>query len=361
MRFEDYIKEKMVLIIGIILALVSVEILLLAYDISILIRVYCAVIIIFVLVLAILIEYKKKRDYYNGLIKNIEELKEKYLISEIIKTPSFIEGKILKDILQDTGKSMLENVNYYKNIQEDYKEYIELWIHEVKIPIATSKMIIENNKQLTRNDSKDLQKEENEADSIIYKSDILRSIDEELDKVENYTEQALFYARSNAVEKDYIISKTNLKEIVNGAILKNKTTLINEKVSIELSNLKDEEVYTDSKWAIFIINQIIQNAIKYSKKEDKKIEISSHEKNDKVILYIKDNGIGIKKGETTRVFERGFTGENGRIIGQKSTGIGLYLCKKLCDKLGLGIELNSEKDKGTEVRVIFPKNSYTSF
>ena len=338
MRFRDYIKEKMVLIIGTILALVSVEILLLAYNISILIRVYCAFIIIFILVLAILIEYKKKKDYYNELIKNMEELKEKYLISEIIKTPNFIEGKILKDILQDTGKSMLENVNYYKNIQEDYKEYIELWIHEVKIPIAASKMIIENNK-----------------------NEVTKSIDEELDKVENYTEQALFYARSNAVEKDYIINKTNLKEIVNGAILKNKTTLLNEKVSIELSNLKDEEVYTDSKWAVFIINQIIQNAIKYSKKENKKIEISSQEKNDRVILYIKDNGIGIKKGEITRVFERGFTGENGRIIGQKSTGIGLYLCKKLCDRLGLGIELNSEKDKGTEVRIIFPKSSYTNF
>lgn len=338
MRFRDYIKEKMVLIIGTILALVSVEILLLAYDISILIRVYCAFIIAFVMILAILIEYKKKKDYYNELIKNMEDLKEKYLISEIIKTPNFIEGKILKDILQDTGKSMLENVNYYKNIQEDYKEYIELWIHEVKIPIAASKMIIENNK-----------------------NEVTKSIDEELDKVENYTEQALFYARSNAVEKDYIINKTNLKEIVNGAILKNKTTLLNEKVSIELSNLKDEEVYTDSKWAVFIINQIIQNAIKYSKKENKKIEISSQEKNDKVILYIKDNGIGIKKGEITRVFERGFTGENGRIIGQKSTGIGLYLCKKLCDRLGLGIELNSKKDIGTEVRIIFPKNSYTNF
>lgn len=338
MRFRDYIKEKMVLIIGTILALVSVEILLLAYNISILIRVYCAFIIVFVMALAILIEYKKKKDYYNELIKNMEELKEKYLISEIIKTPNFIEGKILKDILQDTGKSMLENVNYYKNIQEDYKEYIELWIHEVKIPIAASKMIIENNK-----------------------NEVTKSIDEELDKVENYTEQALFYARSNAVEKDYIINKTNLKEIVNGAILKNKTTLLNEKVSIELSNLKDEEVYTDSRWAVFIINQIIQNAIKYSKKENKKIEISSQEKNDKVILYIKDNGIGIKKGEITRVFERGFTGENGRIIGQKSTGIGLYLCKKLCDRLGLGIELNSEKDKGTEVRIIFPKSSYTNF
>ena len=338
MRFKDFIKEKLILMIGIILALISVEILLLAYNISILIRVYCAFIIVFVMVLAIFIEYKKKKDYYNGLLKNMEELKEKYLISEILKTPNFIEGKILKDILQDTGKSMLENVNYYKNIQEDYKEYIELWIHEVKIPIAASKMMIENNK-----------------------NEVTKSIDEELDKVENYTEQALFYARSNAVEKDYIINKTNLKEIVNGAILKNKTTLLNEKVSMELSSLKEEEVYTDSKWAIFIINQIIQNAIKYSKKEDKKIEISSQEKEDKVILYIKDNGIGIKKGEITRVFERGFTGENGRMIGQKSTGIGLYLCKKLCDKLGLGIELNSEKDIGTEVRIIFPKNSYTNF
>ena len=334
MRFRDYIKEKMVLIIGTILALVSVEILLLAYNISILIRVYCAFIIIFILVLAILIEYKKKKDYYNELIKNMEDLREKYLISEIIKTPNFIEGKILKEVLQDTGKSMLENVNYYKHIQEEYKEYIELWIHEVKIPIAASKMIIEN-----------------------HKNDITKSIDEELDKVENYTEQALYYARSNAVEKDYIITKTNLKEIVNSAILKNKSTLLNERVSLELENLK-QEVYTDSKWATFIINQIIQNAIKYARENEKKIEIYSKEKNDKVILYIKDNGIGIKKGEITRVFERGFTGENGRKIGQKSTGIGLYLCKKLCDKLSLGIELNSEKDVGTEVRIIFPKNSY---
>ncbi len=338
MKFKDFVKEKMILIVGILLAISSIEILLLAYKVGILVRLYCALIVIFVVVLAILVEYKRKKDYYEELIKNMEDLREKYLISEIIKTPNFIEGKILKEILQDTGKSMLENVNYYKNIQEDYKEYIELWIHEVKIPIAASKLMIQNNK-----------------------NQITKSIDEELDKVENYTEQALFYARSNAVEKDYIINKTNLKEIVNGAILKNKTTLLNEKVSIELTNLKSEEVYTDSKWAVFIINQIIQNAIKYSKKEDKKIEISSKEKNEKVILYIKDNGIGIKKGEITRVFEKGFTGENGRAIGQKSTGIGLYLCKKLCDKLGLGIELNSEKGEGTEVRIIFPKNSYTNF
>ena len=336
MKFKDFIKDKIVLIVTVILALISIEILLLAYNVGMIVRIYVTAIIVIVVAISLLLEYKRKQHFYDSLKANMDELNEKYLISEIIKTPNFIEGKILKEVMQDTGKSMLENVNYYKNIQEEYKEYIELWIHEVKIPIAASKMIIEN-----------------------HKNEITKSIDEELDKVENYTEQALYYARSNAVEKDYIITKTNLKEIVNGAILKNKSSLLNERVTLELQDL-EQEVYTDSKWATFIINQIIQNAIKYSKEEDKKIEIFAKAKNDKVILYIKDNGIGIKQGEITRVFERGFTGENGRRIGQKSTGIGLYLCKKLCDKLGLGIELNSKKDEGTEVRIIFPKNSYTN-
>ena len=334
MKFKDFIKDKILLIVSVILALISIEILLLAYNIGIIVKIYIATIIIVVVSISILIEYKRKQHFYIQLKANMDELNEKYLISEIIKTPSFIEGKILKETIQDTGKSMLENVNYYKNIQEEYKEYIELWIHEVKIPIAASKMIIEN-----------------------HKNEITKSIDEELDKVENYTEQALYYARSNAVEKDYIITKTNLKEIVNSAILKNKSTLLNERVTLELKDL-EYEVYTDSKWATFIINQVIQNAIKYSKEEDRKIKIYAKEKSGKVILYIKDNGIGIKQGEITRVFERGFTGENGRKIGQKSTGIGLYLCKKLCDKLRLGIELNSKKDEGTEVRIVFPKNSY---
>lgn len=335
MKFKDFIKDKILLIVMTMISLASVEILLIAYDIELISQIYIIGIISFTVLVSILFEFKKKKYFYDQLENNMDDLREKYLISAIIKNPNFVEGKILVNTIQDMGSSMIENVNYYKNIQEDYKEYIELWIHEVKIPIAASKLIIENNK-----------------------SDITKSIDEELDKVENYTEQALFYARSSAVEKDYVITKTNLKEIVNSAILKNKTALLNERVSLDLQNLKNEEVFTDSKWATFIVNQIIQNAIKYSKENEKKIEIYSKEKNDKVILYIKDNGIGIKKGEITRVFEKGFTGDNGRIIGKKSTGIGLYLCKKLCDKLGLGIELNSEKDIGTEVRIIFPKNSY---
>ena len=338
MRFKDYIKDKLLLIVLLLLAILSIETLLLAYQILPIIRIYIAVILILVVCIAMGVEYYKKESFYNKLKEDLDALNEKYLISEIINTPNFTEGKILKEVILETGKSMLENVNIYKNIQEDYKEYIELWIHEIKIPIATSKLIIENNK-----------------------SNVTRSIDEELNKIDNYTEQALYYARSNDANKDYIITKTSLKEIVNMAILKNKTNLLNNKVTVDLNDNVNKEVYTDSKWAVFILNQIIQNSIKYAKEEDKRIEIFSEEKKEKVILYIKDNGIGIKKGEITRVFDKGFTGENGRIIGKKSTGIGLYLCKKLCDKLGLGIELNSEQNVGTEVRIVFPKNSYTNF
>lgn len=191
------------------------------------------------------------------------------------------------------------------------------------------------------------------------KTEVTKSIDEELDKVENYVEQALFYARSNTVQKDYYIKSTKLKDMVNDAIKKNKNILIGEKISINLHDL-DLTVNTDNKWLIFILNQIIQNSSKYMKKEENsQIEIYSKQGKENIILYIKDNGIGIKEEEVPKVFEKGFTGTNGRLQGKKSTGIGLYLCKKLCDKLGISIELNSKENKGTEVKLIFPKSSFT--
>ena len=244
----------------------------------------------------------------------------------------------MKDVLEQIDKSMIENVNKYKYMQEDYKEYIELWIHEIKMPIAASKMIIENNK--------------NEATT---------SIDEELDKVENYIEQALYYARSNTVEKDYYIKKVHLIDIVNESIKKNKNILIQERISINLHDL-DLSVNTDNKWIIFIMNQIIQNSVKYKEKNTNlEIEIFATQRKENVILYIKDNGIGIKNEEIAKVFEKGFTGTNGRLLNKKSTGIGLFLCRKLCNKLGIAIELDSTPNEGTEVRLLFPQNSYMKF
>ena len=334
MDFKLFFKEKVITILLLLFGIITIEIFLMAYNVGMFIKIYIPLIIMVLYVVSIVIEYFKKKKFYDNLSNMLEELEEKYLITEIINTPNFLEGKILKNALETIDKSMLENVNKYKYMTEDYKEYIELWIHEIKIPIATSKMVIENNKNA-----------------------ITKSIDEELDKVENYIEQALFYARSNTVEKDYYIRKVVLKEIVNESIKKNKSSLIQEKISIDIHDL-DIEVNTDNKWIVFILNQIIQNSIKYRKKENSVIEIYANQGKENVILYIKDNGIGIKQGEITRVFEKGFTGTNGRLSNKKSTGIGLYLCKKLCNKLGIGLELNSVQNESTEVKLVFPKGSY---
>ena len=330
MDFKLFFKEKAITILLLLFGIITIEIFLMTYNVGMFIKIYIPLIIMGLYMISIIIEYFKRKKFYDNLLKMLEELDEKYLITEIIKNPNFLEGKIFKNTLEQIDKSMLENVNKYKYMTEDYKEYIELWIHEIKIPISASKMVIENNKNA-----------------------ITKSIDEELDKVENYIEQALFYARSNTVEKDYYIRKVVLKEIVNESIKKNKSSLIQEKISIDIHDL-DIEVNTDNKWIVFILNQIIQNSIKYRKKENSVIEIYANQGKENVILYIKDNGIGIKQGEITRVFEKGFTGTNGRLSNKKSTGIGLYLCKKLCNKLGIGIELNSVQNEGTKVKLVFP-------
>ncbi len=193
------------------------------------------------------------------------------------------------------------------------------------------------------------------------KNEITKSIYEELEKIENYIEQALFYARSNTVEKDYYIKEAVLKDIVNESIKKNKNMLIQEKIILSLHDL-ELQVSTDSKWIVFILNQLIQNSVKYRKQDTNlEIEIYAKQGGENVILYIKDNGSGIKQGEIARVFEKGFTGTNGRLSNKKSTGIGLYLCKKLCDKLGISIELNSVQYEGTEIQLVFPQSSYMKF
>lgn len=178
MDFKLFLREKASTILLLLFGLITIEIFLMAYNVGMFIKIYIPLIIIGLYMISIIIEYFKRKKFYDNLLKILEELDEKYLITEIIKTPNFLEGQIFKNSLEQIDKSMLENVNKYKYMTEDYKEYIELWIHEIKIPIATSKMVIENNKNA-----------------------ITKSIDEELDKVENYIEQALFYARSNTVER----------------------------------------------------------------------------------------------------------------------------------------------------------------
>lgn len=333
MKFSSFIKEKIPSIIILLFFLFSAEIFLLLIDDRLFIHLYIGIGLIVCYTIGIAIEYWQKNKYYEEIKGSLEQLEDKYLLPEMMKDPSFIEGKLLKSTLQEVGKSMTEHVNSFKRNQEEYKEYIELWIHEIKTPIAVSKMIIEN-----------------------HQNEITNDIEEEIDQIDIFIEQALFYARSNHTEKDYLIKETKLKDIVGNVIVKNKKQLIEQKIKIEL-NLTEEIVYTDSKWIEFIINQIMMNSIKYKKEEEATITIKSNTNKENTELIIQDNGIGIKAAEIDRVFEKGFTGTNGRNI-QKSTGIGLYLCQKLANRLGHQITIQSQEGKGTTITLIFPQSSF---
>ena len=189
---------------------------------------------------------------------------------------------------------------------------------------------------------------------------------DESDKIDRYITQALYYCRSNDVSKDYVVSEFNLKEIVNECIRKNRRDFINKKIKVVINDIRydkenlhnrnindiDINVVSDCKWIRFIINQIIINSIKYIDSEEGILKIYGNNINNKKSLVIEDNGIGIPKCDINRVFDKGFTGENGRKYG-RSTGIGLYLCKKLCGKLQLNIYLESQVSCGTKVIIEF--------
>ena len=182
MSIKEFLKDK---ILGIILTaflIISIVVFLAITQIDLFIKIYIPVAVLIVDVFVLVEKKKKKKKFYTAIKESLLELDEKYLIAETIDNPSFLDGKILKNILVETDKSMIEHVNKYKYLQEEYKEYIELWIHEIKTPIAAGKLIAQNNK-----------------------NEVTKSIDEELDKIEYYVEQALYYARSNTVEKDYMI------------------------------------------------------------------------------------------------------------------------------------------------------------
>ncbi len=184
-----------------------------------------------------------------------------------------------------------------------------------------------------------------------------------IDKTDNleehmwYTQQALFYARSNYVEKDYALKKISLRQTTGEVLKKNRRVILKSCISIDIHDL-DLEVYSDSKWLAFILEQILSNSIKYMGEGERKLEWYAEKHAEQVRLCLRDTGVGIPAKDLPRVFEKGFTGENGR-TGRKSTGMGLYLCKKLCEKMGHCIEILSSEGQGCLVILRFPVGSMT--
>lgn len=311
----------------------SVEIFLLTLRAQVVIGIYTAVCFFGLYFFCSYKEFFRKKVYFEAVTESLRGLDKKYLLPEMVGQPRCQEEALLKEVFYEMGKSMGDHVNYYKRTEKEYKEYIELWIHEVKTPIAAGKLMLEN-----------------------HPSPVSEDLKEELEKIENYTEQALFYARSAHVEKDYLIRPVRLKDLVTQAVRKNQKQLIAMGAGIQMEGL-EEEVYSDEKWLVFILNQILSNSIKYSDKEKLELTFTGKKERERITLVVRDNGRGIKSSDLGRVFEKGFTGSRGRQSGQ-ATGLGLYLSHKLCSRLGHGIEAESREGEGCVVRLIFPRGSH---
>jgi signal transduction histidine kinase len=270
---------------------------------------------------------KKRVD---NITATMDSLDKKYLFAEIVEDNGNTEQQAYFFLVKNAMRSMIEEVSKAKKEKEDYREYIEQWVHEIKVPLTSIILNCENN--LDDNSRKNLLQSKH---------------------IEDYLEQVLYYARLGNVEKDYMVKEVCLDEFVGDALLRNKQSLIQNRIAVETNNL-DYGVYTDSKWLIFIINQIINNSVKY-KTDNPVLEINGSKSDSVIQLEIKDNGIGIRESEIGRVFQKGFTGSNGRNR-RGATGMGLYICKGLCDRLGIEIKIDSEFNEYTSVKILFPNN-----
>ena len=286
-----------------------------------------------ILLAGLFLTYWKRSRQMRQLLDMAGQLSERYLISEVMELPEQAEDQVYYRLLKMAGKSMLEQIGEVQRERQEYKEYIEQWIHEVKTPITAIKLICENNR-----------------------CSFTRELMAELENINRFTEQALYYARSEHTEKDYSVREISLSDVVHGAIADNKYLLRQNNVAVTVEDV-EYSIYSDDKWLRFILDQLISNAVKY-RADQPVLHFFADKKTDSIILSVSDNGIGIPQGDLPRIFEKGFTGQNGRTI-HSSTGIGLYLCGRLCDKLGIGISASSE-GKGTTISLSFHINDFVT-
>ena len=334
MSFTKYFKDKLY---ATLLSLITLGILLLiffAFKIDKVVIIVSIIILIILFISLFLIDYFRKRKFYTDLLSNIDSLDKSYLVLETLIKPEFYDGELLYQALYEINKSMIENINKIEKQMIDFKDYIEMWIHEVKIPLSTL-ILINNN----------------------HKNSFDKKVQTQLKRLDDYVDQVLYYTRCENAEKDYLIKEIDLLKVIKNVGLKNMDDLLENKVDYNVNSV-ESKVLTDSKWLEFILDQIVNNSIKYIKDiPNSYINISIKDDKDKTILIIEDNGIGIKESDLKQVFDKTFTGENGRSK-RKSTGMGLFIAKNMCEKLGHKIEVESRENEYTKVFITFAKNKY---
>ncbi|HFF3743252.1 sensor histidine kinase [Bacillus cereus] len=334
MSFFKYLKDKRFFFILYFMLMLFVSLIMVVNDMRNLILqnlLYTHVIGLLFVSLYITIGYYYRRSFYVE-INNLIENQQKDFPVEMLKPQNYEQALYVKMIkrLNDNHSKQLQQL-----IEEkvDHQDFIMSWIHEVKLPIAASRLLLENSTGKT-------------VDFLVDK------FEDELNKIDNYVEQALYYSRIDSFSKDYFITDVQLNQIIKHSVKKYAKLFITKRIHF---HMKEEQqfVQSDSKWLAFILDQITANALKYVNEEGE-ISFCFEEDSREKRLLIQDTGIGIKQEDIHRVFERGFTGSTGRIH-ISSTGMGLYLAKQMALKLGHDISIQSQKGRYTRVTIHFPK------
>lgn len=253
--------------------------------------------------------------------------------------PALSTERLADRALAACGRAGADEVARARNDAEDYRAFVEAWSHEVKTPIHAATLLAASDP-----------------------SPAGQAIAGELERVDGYVEQALYYARSTSVERDFSVRETPLEAVVKDAIHQRTSLLLSQGVAVELGDLS-QSVLCDAKWVRFMLGQLIDNACKYrDPARPQAIRFSAERKEpgtarERVVLSVADSGLGISEADLPRIFDKGFVGENGRRPGQAaSTGLGLHLVRLLALKTGLGVGVSSEPGQGTTFSLVFPMN-----
>ncbi|MGM9903365.1 two-component system sensor histidine kinase [Enterococcus sp. 10A9_DIV0425] len=277
--------------------------------------------------------YLTKRRWW-GKLANLQKTSplQNYLDGGHTEEEKLVEAYI-NQLIREHQEVMQEAITN----QQDQKDYIDSWVHEIKVPLAATQLLVRSI--------------EFDIDDQKY-----TMLENELSKIDEYVEQVLYYARLDSFSRDYLIQEYGLKSIIQPVIRSQANYFIQKNLRYEVIG-NDQTVLTDAKWVAFIFKQILSNAIKYT--PDHGQIIFTIEKTAKgVTLFVKDSGIGIPQEDVGRIFDKGFTGVNGRVSKTHSTGLGLYLAKNLSEKLGISLSVESVEGEGTTIILFFPILSF---